>query len=118
MVLTTDAPSSTSVESPARCAEIAAASPHGPPPTMRRSIIEADDLVAPRADADVGDPRLDQLLQAIDIRARRGRQVLESTQVARRLLPAFHPLVARHDAIERRDVARKLGVDVASIFVP
>src|SRR2546430_1343169 len=92
----------TSVLSPARCAEIAAASPHGPPPTMSRSSIEPDDLIASRPHTHIGDARLDQLLQPIQIRARRARQIGQAASFARRLLPAFHPLVARHHVVETR----------------
>src|SRR5215210_849274 len=98
MVLTTTSPSSTTAERPARCAETAAASPHGPPPTIRRSTgsaerislsgcasrnsgkraLHTNDLVTPGADAHVGDLRLDKLLDAIEVTSRRARKIGES----------------------------------------
>src|SRR5215467_11154450 len=109
MVFTTTADSITTVLKPARFAEMAAASPHGPPPTIRRStasvILEPDDLVAPRADAHVRNARLDQLLEPVEIGSRLRGQILESPAFARGLEPSFEPLIARRDLVQRRHIA-------------
>src|SRR5689334_7509447 len=89
MVLTTTSDSITTVRSPARCAAIEAANPHGPPPMMRTSTSDMlvlgsgwwvmgsggrdsrprrithhlspfYDLIALRSNADVRDRRLDR----------------------------------------------------------
>src|SRR5215510_12146299 len=86
---------------------------------MRRSttVLQADDLIPPCAYTDVRDPRLDELLQPIDVRTRLRWQILETPRVAGGPLPTFHPLVTRHDLVDDRDVARKLGVEIAVVFV-
>src|SRR5215208_5838789 len=109
MLLTTGPASNARARSPARPAAIAAAIPHGPAPTIARSSTtlgpEPDDLVAPRADADVDDRRLHQLLDPVQVAARLGRQLLEPARGGGGPLPPLHPLVARADALQRRDVA-------------
>src|SRR5688500_16726502 len=76
IVLQMTCASRTSGLSPARCALIAAASPHGPPPTIRRS--QSDDLVTPRSDAHVRDRRLRQLVNAVEVLPRLLGQILDA----------------------------------------
>src|SRR5215831_8139422 len=99
---------------PARLAEIAAASPHGPPPTITRStasgMSKSDDLIATRAHAHVRDSRFDELLQPIEIGPGLGRQIGEPATRARRTEPAVEPLVSRRDLVERRHVAGEFRV--------
>src|SRR5689334_13634219 len=94
MVLTTTLLSMTSGRSPARCAETAAARPHGPPPTITRSAsfdialgsgddggtdweraLDPDDLVAASPDAHVCDLCFDERLDTIEVATRLGRQI-------------------------------------------
>src|SRR5688572_8941848 len=90
---------------------MAAANPHGPPPTISRS--HSDDLVTTRSDAHVSDGRLRQLLQAIEIATRGGGQVLDPARRSRGALPPRHPLVLRRGALQRREIGGKLVVQLA-----
>src|SRR4051812_37971080 len=84
MVLQMTCASRTRGTSPARCALIAAASPHGPPPTIRTS--QSDDLVTTRPDTHVRDRGLHHRLHAVQVTARGIRQILDAPRGARRLL--------------------------------
>src|SRR6478672_4520429 len=132
MELTTHSASNTRASSPARRAEIAAASPHGPAPTIATSItllspysrfpipdsplFESDDLIPPRPHTDVHDRRGNKLANAIQISASFGRQRLQRSRVARGLLPPLEPLVDRLD-VQCGDVARKFPIDVIADLV-
>src|SRR5450759_1956808 len=138
MVLTTTPLSITCARSPARCAETAAARPHGPPPTITRSAsfaislisrsgdadgargkraLYADDLIAASAHTHVGDLSLDERLYAVEIAPSLYRQIREASRVRRRRLPAVEPLVPRHRAVEHVQIARELLVDLPICFV-
>src|SRR4051794_7482109 len=116
MVLTTTLLSITRGRRPARCADTAVARPPGPPPTITRSAsfaiafailndccrtdrnraLDSDDLVAARADAHVGDLGFDQRLNAIQIPARFGRQIRQSSGGGSAGSPPFEPFVPRY----------------------
>src|SRR5258708_9739917 len=121
MVLTTHPASSTRTLSPARCAAMAAASPQGPAPTISRSMTgasESNDLVPPGADAHVGDRRLDERFDAIEIPTRGVGQIRERPGSRRRAFPALESLVARNRALERHEIARELLVHFTIDLVP
>src|SRR5688500_17391391 len=134
MPLTTHDRSKSTACRPARFAAMPAARPQGPAPTIATSTtscfdlptpaaiasdrrVRADDLVAPGADAHEVDGRLAQLGEPVEVGARLLRQRVHRPAVLGRSLPAGHPLVPRHERLERRDVAGKLGVYVAAILV-
>src|SRR6266566_8424500 len=98
----------------ARCAETAAARPHGPPPTITRSAsfaiasiqgsgyadrtggkcaLDADDLIAPGPDADVSDLRLYQRLYAVEVATGLDRQICKASSSRCSCLPPIEPLV-------------------------
>src|SRR6266550_960558 len=132
MVLTTTLLSMTRGRRPARWAETAAARPHGPPPTITRSAsfsialgvlgddrgtdrdraLYADDLVAARSDADVGDLCLDEGLDAIEVAPRLRRQVGQSPCGSRAGPPPLEPLVARDGPLQQVEIARELLVEL------
>ena len=58
MLLTTHARSKTSVEKPARCAEMAAARPHGPAPTMTTSTARSSTGSGPPDGSPIATPRV------------------------------------------------------------
>src|SRR5260221_4650943 len=121
MVLTTHPASSTRALSPARCAAMAAASPQGPAPTTNRSMTgasESNDLVPPGADAHIGDRRLDERFDAIEIPTRGAGQVRERPGGRGRAFPALEPLVARNRALECHEIARELLVQLAIDLIP
>src|SRR6266545_1888007 len=78
----------------ARFAATPTASPHGPAPITARSSINEplsrhfDDLIAMRADTDVLDGRVREVLESVQVGARGRRQVRQSAHLAERLLPA------------------------------
>src|SRR5688572_11680809 len=102
-----------SARHPARSIAMAAARPHGPAPTMTTSVSESNDLISPRADADVRNPSLRQLLNAIQIAACLGWKIVETPGLRRRTAPALHPLVAGANGFQCDEVARKLREDLA-----
>src|SRR5688572_23408455 len=110
---TTHDASMTIARHPARSIAMAAARPHGPAPTMTTSVSESNDLISPRADADIGDPRLRQLLNAVQVAARLSWKIVETPSFRRRSTPALHPLIARTYSIQRHEVARKLREHLA-----
>src|SRR5215213_587277 len=93
MLATTTLDSRTSTSNPARIAEMAQARPHGPAPTMIRSLV--NDLVASRANAHVRHASLRQLLQPVEILASGFRQCVDLPAVGGRRVPAIEPLVDR-----------------------
>src|SRR5689334_9045224 len=64
-------------------------------------LLEANDLVTPRPNADVYDRRRDQLADTVEVSTRLDRQRLERARFARRLLPPLEPLVHRLDVLQR-----------------
>src|SRR5947209_1046801 len=138
MALTTTPLSITSGLSPARCAETAAARPHGPPPTITRSAsfgiglmrrsgytnrarrqraLYTDDLISTRANADIGDLSLDQRLNAIEIAARIAGQLGKTARVGGAGLPSLKPFVARLHVLEQLEITRELLVHITVRFV-
>src|SRR5882762_7611029 len=138
IVLTTTPLSITCARSPARCAETAAARPHGPPPTITRSAsfaiefirwsddadrargqraLHADDLITSCAHAHIRDLRLDERLNAVEVAASLRRQISKASSFRRSGLPAVEPLVTGHGATEHIQVAGKFLVDLAVRFV-
>src|SRR5687768_10136081 len=101
---TTHDASTMTARQPARSMAIAAARPHGPAPTTTTSVSKSNDLISPRSHTDVGDSRVRELLNAIEIPACLGRQVLHATSFRRRPSPALHPLVPRPHRVERHQV--------------
>src|SRR4051794_40733101 len=118
----------TSGSSPARWAEIAAARPHGPAPTITRSTsfcsrvnvladgggrrrngtFDSYDLIPPRADADIGDRCLDQGFDPVEVSARCLGQIRKSTRLRRGAPPPVEPFVSGSCTIENTQVTRKL----------
>src|SRR3954471_4017327 len=134
MVLTTTPDSITMGLSPRRCADTAAARPHGPAPTITRSAsfdisparrsgyadrasrqraLDADDLIAPRSNADVRDLGLDQRLNAVEVSPRLRRQIGQAPRVGGGRHPAVEPLVSWHRALQQIKITRKLLVHLA-----
>src|SRR5256885_1182625 len=72
------------------------------PPSVRPSYL--DDLIAPRADAHKADRCVRQILQAIEIGARRRREIGEAADAADGFLPPGELLVDRLDAIHALEV--------------
>src|SRR3954451_17395289 len=120
MVLTTDWASMTTARSPARCAEIAAARPHGPAPTMSRSTVSlrsvVNDLIPLRPHAHEAHRNLGELLEPVEVPTRPRRRVAHLARVGGRRLPALHPLVVRGHSLERGQVGREFA-DVLAIAV-
>src|SRR3954467_15030428 len=125
MVLTTTPDSITTGFSPTRCADTAAARPHGPAPTITRSAsfdisptwrsdyayragrqrtLDADDLVASRADADIRDLGLDQRLDAVEVSPRLRGQIGQAPRVGGGGHPAIEPLVSWHRALQQIEI--------------
>src|SRR5205085_10996341 len=76
-----------------------------------------DDLISTRANADIGDLRFDQRLNAIEIAARVTGQLDETARVGRAGLPSLEPFVARLHVLEQLEIARELLVHVTVRFV-
>src|SRR4029077_1607021 len=131
IVLTTTPLSITCARSPARCADTAAARPHGPPPTITRSAsfaigfirwsddadrargkraLHADDLITAGAHTHVRDLRLDERLDAVEVATGLRRQIRKAPSIGRRCLPTIEPLVPGHSAIEQIQITGKLLV--------
>src|SRR4051812_26598205 len=120
MVLTTDWASMTTARSPARCAEIAAARPHGPAPTMSRSTVSlgsvVNDLIPLRPHAHEAHRNLGELLEPVEVPTRARRQLVHLARIGGRRLPAFHPFVVGGHTFERGQVGREFA-DVLAIAV-